>query len=367
GVYSRDTLNIDIGQQVEQAMATDTLRVCDSLQLHLQATAALTGNTGTWLQSTDQSALGVSIVNPNDPNSRITGLQPGEQYLFTWLLSNDICPATSSINSRVLIDDGRIMADAGIDQDVCGDASAILMATEAEGNWTTTDKDLRILNDDMSVTEVQQLKVGENIFVWTAGNGACGTTSDEVTIRYEERVDAIDDEAEIKFTEDIAIDVLSNDEVANNVMVSIKTLPSRGRVIVDNNQIIYAPDAGYRGADELAYEICNETCPDICDIGIVKIDVDNLFSCTVPTIFTPNNDGVNDFFKILCLEEGTPYVNNSVRIYNQWGDEVFRAAPYGNDWQGTYDGANLPSGTYFYIVDFGDGEVPQSGFVVLER
>ncbi|MEL6636311.1 MAG: gliding motility-associated C-terminal domain-containing protein [Bacteroidota bacterium] len=75
---------------------------------------------------------------------------------------------------------------------------------------------------------------------------------------------------------------------------------------------------------------------------------------------------VNDFFIIPCLATGD-FPQNALSIYNQWGDEVFQAAPYQNDWRGTYKGEELPVGTYYYVISFGPGESPQSGFLVLER
>ena len=89
-------------------------------------------------------------------------------------------------------------------------------------------------------------------------------------------------------------------------------------------------------------------------------------SCKIPTIFSPNNDGINDEFIVPCLSTDQ-FPTNEVAIFNEWGDEVFRQARYQNDWQGTYKGEDLPSGTYFWIVDFGDGATPKSGFLVLER
>jgi gliding motility-associated-like protein len=56
-----------------------------------------------------------------------------------------------------------------------------------------------------------------------------------------------------------------------------------------------------------------------------------------------------------------------VSIYNQWGDEVYHASPYFNDWEGTYDGQELPVGTYFFVVKYNNDQPPVSGFLVLER
>lgn len=67
----------------------------------------------------------------------------------------------------------------------------------------------------------------------------------------------------------------------------------------------------------------------------------------IPNVITPNGDGFNDVWYIKDLED---YPDNSVRIVNRWGDEVFEQAPYQNKWGGTWRGQNLPGGTYYYIL-----------------
>ncbi|WP_417353669.1 gliding motility-associated C-terminal domain-containing protein [Flavobacterium alkalisoli] len=82
--------------------------------------------------------------------------------------------------------------------------------------------------------------------------------------------------------------------------------------------------------------------------------------------FSPNGDGDNDTFYIDCI---TNYPNNVLRIYSRWGDEVFSAKGYDNTWTGTSDGPEktLPVGTYFYILDLGDGSEEIQGWLYLKR
>jgi gliding motility-associated-like protein len=63
----------------------------------------------------------------------------------------------------------------------------------------------------------------------------------------------------------------------------------------------------------------------------------------VPNVFTPNGDGVNDFFEVPNLDK---YVSNELVIVNRWGQKVYEASNYDNDW----DGDSNPDGTYFYIL-----------------
>jgi len=77
---------------------------------------------------------------------------------------------------------------------------------------------------------------------------------------------------------------------------------------------------------------------------------------------TPNGDGYNDEWDL----EGyrNKYPDMVVRIYNTWGNLVFESARgYPEPWDGTKDDTALPAGTYFYVIDKGDGSDPLSGTV----
>ncbi|WP_410221394.1 gliding motility-associated C-terminal domain-containing protein [Pedobacter sp.] len=64
---------------------------------------------------------------------------------------------------------------------------------------------------------------------------------------------------------------------------------------------------------------------------------------TVPNLFTPNGDGTNDAFEIRGLEM---FATNDIVIVNRWGNEVFRATNYKNNWTGE----GLNEGTYYYVL-----------------
>ncbi len=87
--------------------------------------------------------------------------------------------------------------------------------------------------------------------------------------------------------------------------------------------------------------------------------------------FSPNGDGVNEFFKIDCI---TRYPNNVLKIYNRWGNIVYEERGYNNDWNGISNGRavvnatdRLPVGTYYYVLDLGDGTTPVSDWLYINR
>lgn len=67
----------------------------------------------------------------------------------------------------------------------------------------------------------------------------------------------------------------------------------------------------------------------------------------VKNVITPNKDGYNDTWYI---EGYKAYPNIAVRVYNIYGQEVYKNDDYKNDWSGNYKGKSLPNGTYIYIV-----------------
>jgi gliding motility-associated-like protein len=127
------------------------------------------------------------------------------------------------------------------------------------------------------------------------------------------------------------------------------------------------------GRVNFIYRICSEACPDLCDEAVVTITIRETFCTYIPNVITPNDDGINDYLEIPCLNSDL-YPQNTLIIYNQWGDKVYEATPYENTpdkaWRGTLKGRpgeNLPDGTYFYYFRPDPAKNALSGFVEIFR
>jgi len=97
----------------------------------------------------------------------------------------------------------------------------------------------------------------------------------------------------------------------------------------------------------------------------------------IPTAFTPNNDGANDFWDISYMNEQgeapfyTVYPNGSIKIYDRWGTLVFQCENGCHDmWRGQdLKGRELPSDSYHFIIELniGDGrpDIIEKGAVTI--
>lgn len=71
----------------------------------------------------------------------------------------------------------------------------------------------------------------------------------------------------------------------------------------------------------------------------------------VPTGFTPNNDGVNDYFKVIA--PGVPKLD-FLRVWDRWGKPVFETSSLSATWDGKLNGNPAPAGTYIWMVQGSD-------------
>lgn len=79
--------------------------------------------------------------------------------------------------------------------------------------------------------------------------------------------------------------------------------------------------------------------------AITQVEVKILLE--FPNVFSPNEDGVHDFFVVKNSEF---FHNASMEIFNQWGDKVYvkKGGYYGN-WDGKHNSNDLPVATYYYV------------------
>jgi gliding motility-associated-like protein len=83
---------------------------------------------------------------------------------------------------------------------------------------------------------------------------------------------------------------------------------------------------------------------------VVAVFTDRKQEAALPTGFSPNGDGNNDVFGI--LGSGKYSRNFEIRIWNRWGQEVFRSTDPTMGWDGNFNGAQAQTGVYAYHITF---------------
>ncbi len=119
---------------------------------------------------------------------------------------------------------------------------------------------------------------------------------------------------------------------------------------------------------DTSYYVAEVTSTDGCSskdsvLIVVKFPCGDVF---VPTIFSPDGDGVNDFE---CIK-GRCITSCDFTIFNRWGEAVFQTTDNKECWDGTYKGKMVESGVYVYklIVEREDGEkVNKTGNITVVR
>jgi gliding motility-associated-like protein len=138
----------------------------------------------------------------------------------------------------------------------------------------------------------------------------------------------------------------------NNDCAKIDTLKAGGYSVIV--RITYTTNVGAVRNDSLSqsFSIADATTP-----------------CTIKVFngVSANHDHVNDY---LIIENIKEYPNNTVSVFNRWGNLVYEVKGYDQDisgkrWPEDDVLSKLTSSTYFYIIDLGNGVKPMKGWVEL--
>jgi len=113
------------------------------------------------------------------------------------------------------------------------------------------------------------------------------------------------------------------------------------------------------GENVFEWRVNNGVCPEVSDQVIIKVT-----DFIIPTVITPNDDGKNDLFHVESIENFTA---SELVVLDRWGFEVYRSAPYLNNWGGTNRNMEaLPEGTYYIILKITDADI-RKGYVMILR
>jgi gliding motility-associated-like protein len=209
-------------------------------------------------------------------------------------------------------------------------------------------------------------------YILSATLGKNCVFKDTITITVNNAPKVVNDSFAVEINGTLTENVLKNDSVKNGIIYTLTTRDNavNGSVILKNDgTITYKPTTDYTGVDKFTYEVCSELCPNICQKGTVVLTVASPFKqvYSANEVITPNGDNFNEALIIEGLNVHNPKNNSSIAIYSQWGELVYTAAPYMNNWKGTHKDLPLPDGTYYYIFKADPKSEALKSFITIFR
>ena len=128
-----------------------------------------------------------------------------------------------------------------------------------------------------------------------------------------------------------------------------------------NNPLLVQPTSS--PLDDILYTLhvkSNDGCGEATDDVFIKVYKE----IYVPSAFSPNNDGLNDRWRILAL---ITFPKATLMVYNRYGEIVFEGSGNNMEWDGSFKGQPSPMGAYTYVIDFKNGTPLKKGMVSILR
>lgn len=165
---------------------------------------------------------------------------------------------------------------------------------------------------------------------------------------------AVDDYDSTSMNIPVMIAPMANDisPVGGAIGFAVLEGPHHGTInALTDSTFTYTPNKDFIGIDSISYDLYDSDPIPQHDTGMIYIKVGDGIPIVIHNVITPNGDGLNERWIIEGIEE---YPENTVLIFNRWGDEIRKFEGYDNSsvvWNGTNKhGEPVPDGTYFYIV-----------------
>jgi gliding motility-associated-like protein len=331
---------------------------------------------GSKLEGEGYSYLWQPAENLDDPSSANPVFTPGNTTRFYLSVTNS---NGFFAKDSVTITVADVIAEAGDDLFLLLNSTTVLDGSNSTGiglsfNWTT---ESGFIESGANTPNPVVTQPGTYYLRVTDTFGCSSTDSVNVGVLAHVPL-ANDDYDSTSYRTEVKIPVLNNDSDPDNnidsLSLAISSAPFNGIAYVDYDDftVHYRPDNNFSGTDYFEYRICDFTGN--CDEAKVTVWVSDL-QFFIPDAFSPNGDNINDYFEIPGIEY---YDGNSIEIYNRWGNKVYEAKNYGiatvpKYWNGKSNtgfrlgNEELPSGTYFYVINLGNGEKRMAGSVYLDR
>jgi len=322
-------------------------------------TLTLAGYTGTivsWATSLNNGGAWTTIANTG-ATENYTNLA-----LTTWykvIVQSGACPEDTSSIEIVSVIPQTIAGTVSGSATACFGANSDTLVLS--GNIGNISGWISSTNDGLSWTPIantttSQLTIGLTQTSWFSAIVQSGTCNIDTTIAAIITVVSL---PTASAGNDISIILGQSTILAGSGTGAPLWLPSAGL----SNPAVFTPTANPVSTTIYVLTVTDSNACTNSDTAIVTV-IQGVFNGKVSNLFTPNGDGINDNWFVEGIQN---FPDNEVFVYNIYGKEVYTKKAYTNDWQGTFNGTELPDGTYFYVIRFESSDKIRKGTVDILR
>jgi gliding motility-associated-like protein len=152
------------------------------------------------------------------------------------------------------------------------------------------------------------------------------------------------------------IDAVINDFSENNNSITITYTDNGGDYIFSINGINYQEDPLFTNISAGEYTISVKD-----KNGCLPTPSKVIYVLDYPKFFTPNGDGINDTWVIKNIKTKP---NSTINIYDRFGKLLKQLDSNSNGWNGTFNGENLPSADYWFVLTLFNNKTVKSHFTL---
>ncbi len=314
-----DTIAIDVIENIEIDAGEDQV-IClgDSLLLQANYDAEIIWTQNGNLIGTNETAIAVS---------------PSQDAVYTLNVINENCQYTDQLAVQVF-ENSEVWAD---NYEICEGEEIMLSvggyATDFE--WFASP----FLNETQTANPIAQPSQ-TTVFTVVGTAGTCPPDTANVLV-------------EVNFSPEIQQDQFIPIQAGSELVLQPQ--------IIGNGEIAYTwtpdpslscwdcPNPIATPTENALYELTvvdENGCSNSLEIQIQVTNICQESSIVVPSAFTPNQDGENDFFYVRGTAEMSLF-----QVFNRWGEKVFETTNPSQGWDGTYKGQILNRGVFVYYIE----------------
>ncbi len=320
--FTSSTKEITVTPTFAQLRVTGDNDFCEgeSIVISIENTGEISEAEITWFKEGDPTVLG------RDFSLEVT--EAGNYYVEV----TDDCKNQQSELFEVQLSELPEIPEIAGENQICQESSTLLSIVPQENTaytWTLDGVDLGKNTPEISADAPGSYQVEIS--------NACGSVLSEVFVLEEVSIEAT-------ISSDTTIEAGSSVQLFADGGAEYNWSPAASL----DNPMVNNPIASPEVSTTYSVVVTSvQGCEEERTVTVNVIPPSGTEALSIPNVFSPNNDGFNDFWEIAGVSFANPI---EVTVFDRWGAKVFYSAEYQEPWDGTLDGRNLPVGTYFYVI-----------------